>query len=125
MPVLETNTGTLPGNLSGITYKYYECYESNDRDTMESLLTEDFVFSSPNDDRIDRTTYFDKCWTSGVKMQAVFHFKKIFEDEDDVFLLYVCYPESRKPFQNVEILRFEGDKIKEVQVYFGNYIKNE
>src|SRR5580658_7305470 len=93
MPVLATNTDTLAGNLFRITYKYYGCYESNDRDTMETLLTEDFVFSSLNDDRIDRTTYFDKCWTSGVKMQAVFHFKKIFEDEDDVFLLYVCHPE--------------------------------
>lgn len=42
----------------------YRAYEPGDRALLERCLSEDFTFSSPVDDRIDRATYFERCCTS-------------------------------------------------------------
>jgi len=40
--------------------KYFSAYENKDRKAVECLLTNDFVFTSPYDYRIDRETYFKR-----------------------------------------------------------------
>jgi ketosteroid isomerase-like protein len=37
--------------------KYFFAYKNKDRTAVECLLTNDFVFTSPDDYRIDRETY--------------------------------------------------------------------
>ena len=41
---------------SDLIRKYFSAYESKDRKTVESLLSDDFVFTSPYDHRINRET---------------------------------------------------------------------
>jgi ketosteroid isomerase-like protein len=41
---------------------YFAAYKSGDRKHLEQALAEDFTFTSPYDDRIDKTTYFERCW---------------------------------------------------------------
>lgn len=44
-----------------------ECFASyvrQDRDTAERLIGEPFTFTSPQDDHIDRTAYFERCFPS-------------------------------------------------------------
>jgi len=41
---------------SDLIRKYCSAYENKDRKAVESLLTDDFVFTSPYDYRIDRET---------------------------------------------------------------------
>jgi ketosteroid isomerase-like protein len=43
---------------SDLVRKYFPAYENKDRKAVESLLSNDFVFTSPYDYRIDRETYF-------------------------------------------------------------------
>ena len=59
----------------------YRAFESQDRDLIESLLTEDFVFYSPPDPGIDRATYFDRCWPNADLIES-YDFKRL-EDGDD------------------------------------------
>ena len=47
---------------SDLIRKYFSAYENKDRKAVESLLSHDFVFTSPYDCRIDRETYFKRCW---------------------------------------------------------------
>jgi hypothetical protein len=47
---------------SDLVRKYFSAYENKVRKAVESLLTDDFVFTSPYDYRIDRETYFKRCW---------------------------------------------------------------
>ena len=47
---------------SELIRKYFSAYENKDRKTVESLLSNDFVFTSPYDHRINRETYFKRCW---------------------------------------------------------------
>jgi len=48
--------------FSELICKYFSAYENKDRKAVESLLSNDFVFTSPYDYRIDRETYFKRCW---------------------------------------------------------------
>jgi ketosteroid isomerase-like protein len=40
----------------------FAAYLSNDRARIEDSFTGDFRFTSPYDDRIDKATYFERCW---------------------------------------------------------------
>jgi len=41
---------------------FFAAYMSNNRRAVEDALTDDFRFSSPYDDEIDKTMYFARCW---------------------------------------------------------------
>ena len=45
-----------------IARKIYQAYVDKDRAAIEALLSEDFHFTSPLDNRLSRATYFDRCW---------------------------------------------------------------
>ena len=47
---------------SEIIDKYFAAYMSNDRNAIEEFLSDDFTFTSPYDDHIDKAAYFEKCW---------------------------------------------------------------
>jgi ketosteroid isomerase-like protein len=99
--------------------RYFAAYETKDRALIESLLTPGFHFSSPQDDRIDRATYFDRCWPFIENVRA-FHLEKIFEDGDEAFLTYTCQPKEGPGFRNTEFFSFKDGKVDEITVYFGH-----
>ncbi len=45
-----------------IASKAYQAYADKDRDAIEAVIADDFHFTSPLDNRIDRETYFKRCW---------------------------------------------------------------
>lgn len=63
---------------SDLVRKYFSAYENKVRKAVESLLTDDFVFTSPYDYRIDRETYFKRCWPYSEKVQFM-AIEKLFE----------------------------------------------
>jgi ketosteroid isomerase-like protein len=65
-------------SASDLIRKYFSAYENNDRKAVESLLTGDFVFTSPYDRRIDRETYFKRCWPYSEK-SPTYGIEKLFE----------------------------------------------
>jgi ketosteroid isomerase-like protein len=112
----------MSSNLANLIRKYYFSYESKDRKSLEDLLSDDFTFSSPLDDRISRTTYFQRCWPNSETI-SVFRIEKLFEKGNEAFVRYECERIAGSRFRNTEYLRIEGDKIKEVEVYFGSLPK--
>ena len=49
------------GDRTRLARASYEAYESGDRQALDNLIADDFVFWSPHDAGIDRATYFDRC----------------------------------------------------------------
>jgi hypothetical protein len=47
----------------------YEAYVAKDRTAIESLIAPDFHFTSPLDNRIDRATYFARCWPNSETLE--------------------------------------------------------
>jgi ketosteroid isomerase-like protein len=121
--ITETSKVTDGITISDLVRKCFSAYELKDRRIIEDLLSDDFTFTSPLDDRIDRTEYFKRCWPNSENIRN-FQIEKLFENGDEAFVRYECETKTGKKFRNTEWFRFEGGKLQEVQVFFGEETKN-
>jgi len=94
-----------------------QAYVDKDREAIEQLIAEDFHFSSPLDNRIDRDAYFRLCWPSSENMDD-FEIVRMASDRDAVFVTYIGTMGGRR-FRNTEVHRLRDGKVVEVEVYFG------
>ena len=96
----------------------YGAYESGDRSVIEAILSDDFAFYSPPDPGIDRAAYFERCWPNAGTF-ATFDLVRLIESGDEVVATYEATKADGKRFRNTEIFSFDGDRIRQVEVYFG------
>lgn len=96
----------------------YETFAAGDRETMESMLTDDFTFSSPPDPHLDRSGYFERCWP-GSGMGQTFEFVRLIEHGDEVIVTYELTRVDGGRGRNTEVLTFRGDQVCRAEVYFG------
>jgi ketosteroid isomerase-like protein len=96
----------------------YEAYVRKDRSALEALLASDFHFTSPLDNRLDRETYFRRCWPNS-KVIAGFDFVHLVSDANRVFVTYEGRNTDGRRFRNTEILTIRDQHIVDVEVYFG------
>ena len=113
-----------PSDIVAIARAAYEAYVAKDRAAIEELIAEDFHFTSPLDNRIDRATYFARCWPNGEAVKS-FDFIDLVADGDRVFVTYEGRRASGEGFRNTEIVTVRDDRIGEVEVYFGWSIPHE
>jgi ketosteroid isomerase-like protein len=103
---------------SDIIRALFAAYRSNDRNAVEDFFTDDFRFTSPYDDTIDKVTYFATCWRNSdwIERQQL---ERIFVDGDEAFVTYQVVTKDGKRFRNTEFFRFDGERIQRIEVYFG------
>jgi ketosteroid isomerase-like protein len=101
-----------------IVRKCYQAYIDGDRAMIESVIGDDFHFTSPLDNRIDRATYFARCWPNHEWITG-YEFVHLAQNGDQVYVTYVGQSSRGAPFRNTEILTVRGGRIVEVEVYFG------
>jgi ketosteroid isomerase-like protein len=102
----------------------YQAYVDHDRAAIEAVIGDDFHFTSPRDNRINRKTYFDRCWKNSDTITG-FTFINLVSDGERVFVTYEGQRSNGKPFRNTEIVTVRNGKIVEVEVYFGWSIPHE
>jgi len=103
---------------AGIIRAIFVAYLSNDRGRVEDAFTEDFRFTTPYDDRIDKPTYFERCWKGSDWIER-HELERILVDGDEAFVTYKCTAKGGKSFRNTEFFVFAGDKVRSIDVYFG------
>ncbi|WP_064711040.1 nuclear transport factor 2 family protein [Rhizobium bangladeshense] len=96
----------------------YAAYLADRKDIVGAMLTEDFTFSSPRDDRIDRAAYFERCWPKEPLFRGI-HIEFLAIKGDEAVVRYRAEKLDGTSFANMESLRFRGDRIAAVEVYFG------
>jgi ketosteroid isomerase-like protein len=96
----------------------YEAYVAKDRAAIEALIAEDYHFTSPIDNALDRKTYFELCWPNS---KALTGFDHIYQNEDGnrAFIVYEAHTESGKTFRNSEVHTVRNGKLVATEVYFG------
>jgi ketosteroid isomerase-like protein len=96
----------------------FAAYMANDRKAVESAFTDDFRFTSPYDDEIDKATYFERCWraTDWIERQDL---ETIMVEGEAAYVTYRCVARDGRSFRNTECFAFEGDRIRRIDVYFG------
>ncbi len=104
-----------------IARQYYAAYETHDRSALELLLTEDFRFTSPVDDDIDKAAYLARCWPNHEHI-AGFQFLTLERAEGHkVISRYRVEwrPDPSLNFRCMECIQLENGRIKGIDTYFG------
>lgn len=94
-----------------------QAYVDKDRAAIESLLAEDFHFTSPIDNALDRRTYLERCWPNSRTTSAV-DFIYQAEQGEQAFVVYVARAGSKR-FRNSEVHTVRDGKLVATEVYFG------
>ena len=96
----------------------YKTYADKDRAALEKLISQDFRFTSPLDDNINRATYFEKCWPNSEKMVG-HEIKRVYIENESAFVTYECLMKDGRRFRNTEFLTTRNEQLVSVEVYFG------
>src|SRR3954470_19251468 len=88
----------------------FAAYLGNDRQQVSDALAEDFRFTSPFDDDLDKATYFERCWrdTGGISRRDL---GRIFVAGDEAFVTCRCLATDGRSFRNTEFFTFAGGKV--------------
>jgi ketosteroid isomerase-like protein len=96
----------------------FKAFEDKDREAIERLIADEFSFTSPFDNRLDRDTYFERCWPNA---EAAETFTVIFAaaDGNRCAVTYEATTLDGDSFRNTEVFTVVGGQVTEVEVYFG------
>ncbi|WOX12562.1 hypothetical protein [Streptomyces sp. N50] len=103
----------------------FQYYRSQDRDAAFPLYAGDFTFTSPQDDHIDKTVFFERCFPTAdrFKEQQLLHVTPA--DEEVVFAYYEYELTAGGRYRNVEAFTVRDGLIQEVQVFFGGEVRHD
>ncbi len=96
----------------------YDAYNKRDRIAFEALMADNFQFTSPLDNQINRQAYFELCWPNGEAV-IVLTLQHVAVVGDKAFVTYEGLKRDGQRFRNTELLTVKDGKISEVEVYFG------
>lgn len=95
-----------------------DAYVNKDRAAIESLLADDYRFTSPLDNAIDRATYFARCWPGSATFSG-FDFICGAQDGDRAYITYEAQTAGGKRFRNSELHTVRDGQLVSTEVYFG------
>ena len=102
--------------------RFFECYLTQNRELAEGLAGPDLVFTSPQDDRIDRATYFEKCFPTADRVRSQELLRVVAATDEDVFVMYEYELRTGARHRNAELITVRDGQIVEVQVFFGGAV---
>lgn len=105
-------------SLTRLVENYFNAYETQDREVLEQLMSGDFTYNSPKDNKIDKAEYFSKCWLEN-ESKPVYTIEKILESNHEVMVIYSCKTADGNAFRNVEFFTFEEGQVKSIDVFYG------
>ncbi|MFJ9616261.1 nuclear transport factor 2 family protein [Streptomyces noursei] len=97
----------------------FAAYLAQDRPAMERLLAEEFVFTSPQDDHIDRAAFLAVCFPTADRVRSQEILDAVPFGGDQVFVRYAYELTTGERHRNVEVMTVRDGRLVETQVYFG------
>lgn len=102
---------------------YFESYLAQDRDAADQVIAEDFVFTSPQDDHIDKAAFFERCFPTATRLKAQQLLEVVPTQGDGVFVLYEYQLQTGQRHRNVELLTVRDRTVIDAQVFFGGRVR--
>jgi ketosteroid isomerase-like protein len=103
-----------------IVRKWYAAWEQKDWGPVDSLLADNFTFSSAaGDDHISKSAFKEQCWKTQINFIKHFDLERVSTGTDDAFVKYLCHTTNGKLFRNVEYLRIKNGQLQSMECYFG------
>ena len=97
----------------------FGAYRTRNADAFLALLHQDFSFTSPYDDAIDRDAFMERCWP-GIHSLTALELKHVSTDSESAFVLYELGTTAGETYRNVERFTFRDGQLYRVEVFFGD-----
>jgi ketosteroid isomerase-like protein len=107
---------------TAIVERFFRSYRDQDRAAAEAIAAEEFVFTSPQDDHIDRASYFEKCFPTASRMKSQVMVYVVAASDEDVFVMYEYELVAGGRHRNAELITVRNGQVVEVQVFFGGAV---
>jgi ketosteroid isomerase-like protein len=108
---------------SDIIRAVFRAYLDQDREAADRLLADDLVFTSPQDDRIDRGAYFERCFPTADRLRSQELLEVVDTGTGGVFILYEYELKDGARHRNTEYLTVRDGQVAEIQVFFGGRVR--
>lgn len=103
-----------------VVREWYAAWEKRDWGPVDSLLADNFTFTSAaGDDHISKSTFKTRCWETQIDFIKHIDLERVTTSADDAFVKYLCHTKDGKSFRNVEYLRIKNGKLQSIECYFG------
>jgi len=103
-----------------VVRRWYAAWEKKDWGPVDSLLADNFTFSSAaGDDHISKSAFKEQCWKTQIDFIKHFDLERVTTGADDAFVKYLFHTRNGKSFRNVEYLRIKDGKLHSIECYFG------
>ena len=106
-----------------IVRSLFDAYRRQDTEVAERLVAEDFVFTSPQDDHIDRTAFFERCFPTADRFTTQDILELVGAGADGVFMLYEYELKTGERHRNAEFITVRDNQLVETQVFFGGAVR--
>jgi ketosteroid isomerase-like protein len=100
----------------------FDAYLAGDRAAAEPLIAEDFTFTSPRDDHIDRAAFLERCFPTADRLTSQEILSLVSDGQDGVFILYQYELTNGESYRNTEFITVRNDQLVETQVFFGGRV---
>lgn len=97
----------------------FDAYQRQDRTAAEAVIAPDFRFTSPQDDHIGRTAYFERCFPTAHRFRSSEFRHMTAVDDETVLAVYEYELHDGARHRNAELLTVRDGRIVETQVFFG------
>jgi ketosteroid isomerase-like protein len=100
----------------------FVAYRDGDRAAAETLLAPTLVFTTPQDDHLDRAAYFERCFPTAERF-ARQEIQATAVAGNGVFVMYEYeLADTGETYRNTELHTVDGQHITVIQVFFGGQV---
>jgi ketosteroid isomerase-like protein len=98
--------------------RWIAVWPAGDRAAADAMVAPDFHFTSPLDNRLNRATFFQRCWPNSAKMARMDVVRAVTTGRT-VLVTYELTMKNGDRFRNTEAITVRDEQIVEAEVYFG------
>lgn len=112
----------MNGSPAVVVEAAFRHYRSQDREAALPLYADDFHFTSPQDDHIGKTAFFERCFPTADRFteQRILHVVAV--DAELVLVHYEYELTTGERYRNIEAITVRDGLIREVRVFFGGKV---
>jgi ketosteroid isomerase-like protein len=114
-------TGGIMSNTD-VVRESFNAYLAQDEGAAARLFAEDFVFTSPQDDHIDKAAFMERCFPTAERLATQEILELVGAGDNGVFILYEYELQTGERYRNTEFITVRDAKIVETQVFFGGRV---
>src|SRR5271154_4072778 len=101
-----------------VVRKWYAGWGQKEWGPLDTLLADDFTFSSAaGDDHISKSAFKKQCWETQINFIGHFDLERVATGLDDAFVKYLCHTKDGKSFRNVEYFGIRNGKLESLECY--------